>query len=84
MKPNDPANLELNHLAPTVVADGHIVFIAGGNNVPTLTFFQIRKQDGSKVSADAVASVRMGSLEDLENLKKAITETIEQHNKKEP
>jgi len=84
MKPNDPANLELNHLVPTVAADGHIVFIAGGSNIPTLTFFQVRKQEGAKVSADAVASVRMNGLADLENLQKAITETIEQHQTKEP
>jgi len=84
MPPNDPANLELNHLVPTVVADGHIVFISGGSNIPTLTFFQVRKQEGAKVSADAVASVRMNGLADLENLQKAITETIDQHHKKEP
>ena len=84
MLPNDPANLELNHLVPTVVADGHIVFISGGSNIPTLTFFQVRKQDGAKVSADAVASVRMNSLTDLENLQKAIADTVSQHKTKEP
>jgi len=84
MKPNDPANLDLNHIVPTVVADGHIVFIASNGNVPTLTFFQVRRQDGAKVTADAVASVRMAGLEDLENLQKAIKETISKHKAQEP
>ena len=84
MQPSDLANLELNHLVPTVVADGHIVFISSNENIPTLTFFQVRKQDGAKVHADAIASVRMGSLEDLKNLQTAIKDTIAKHTTREP
>jgi hypothetical protein len=81
---NNPANLELNYLAPTVATDGHVVFISSDNNVPTITFFQVRKQNSTKLSADAVASVRLANLEDLKNLQKAIEETISKHKTREP
>ncbi len=84
MQGDNPANLELNYLAPTVAADGHVVFISNDADVPTLTFFQVRKQEGDKLSADAVASVRLANIEDLKNLQKAISETISKHKTREP
>lgn len=84
MQGDNPANLELNYLVPTVAVDGHIVFISNDGNVPTLTFFQVRKQEGAKLSADAVASVRMANIADLKNLQKAIEETISKHKSREP
>ena len=84
MKDGELANLDLHHLVPAVAADGHIVFIASGSDIPTLTFFQIRKQEGAKVSADVVASVRMNGLDDLKNLQNAIADVIAKHTNREP
>ena len=80
---NQPANLELNYITPTVAADGNGIFINDSNNIPTLTFFQIRKQVGNQVFADVVAAVRMNSLEELEQLQKSIDNTIKEHKSKE-
>ncbi len=47
--------------------------------MPTITFFQVRKQNGQTIFADAVASVRMGGLDELRNFQKSIEEAIENH-----
>lgn len=83
MQPDNPSNLELNFLAPTVVTDGNSIFISNDGDVPTVTFFQVRKQSGSTIYADAVASIRMGSLEDLRNLQSSIGEAITNHENRE-
>ena len=77
------SNLQLNYLVPTVASDGNGVFISNDGNIPTLTFFQMRRQEGDKVFADVVASVRMGDIEDLKNLQASIAETISNHLKRE-
>ncbi len=79
----EPANLELNYMTPIVAADGNGIFINDTNNVPTLTFFQVRKQTGNQVFADVVAAVRMNSLEELVQLQKSIENTIKEHKSKE-
>lgn len=76
-------NLQLNYLVPTVATDGNGVFISNDGNIPTLTFFQIRRQEGDKVFADVVAAVRMGDLQDLKNLQSSIEETIRNHTSRE-
>ena len=83
MKPESQSNLVLNYITPTVASDGNGVFISNDGNIPTLTFFQVRRQEGDKVYADVVASVRMGSLEDLKNLQSSIEETIRNHTTRE-
>ena len=77
------SNLELNYLTPTVISDGNGIFISNDGNIPTLTFFQMRRQEGDKVFADVVASVRLGDLEDLKNLQASIAETIRNHTTRE-
>jgi len=74
--------INLKHLVPTVVSDGHVIFIAD-NGVPTVMFFQAREQHEGHVHSDVVASVRLGNLEDLENLSKAINDTIKTHKTRE-
>lgn len=76
-------NLQLNYLLPTVASDGNGVFISNDGNIPTLTFFQVRRQEGDKVFADVVASVRMSDLQDLKNLQASIEETIRNHTNRE-
>lgn len=83
MKPQSQNNLVLNYITPTVASDGNGVFISNDGNIPTLTFFQVRRQEGDKVFADVVASVRMGALEDLTNLQASIEETIRNHTTRE-
>ena len=83
MKPQNQSNLILNYITPTVASDGNGVFISNDGNIPTLTFFQVRRQEGDKVYADVVASVRMGALEDLTNLQASIEETIRNHTTRE-
>lgn len=77
-----PQDLELKYIVPTVVADGNGVFI-NENNVPTLVFFEGRKQTEAGLQADVVAAVRLGSVADLEALQQAIAETIEKHKTRE-
>ena len=77
-----PANLDLNYIVPTVTADGNAVFI-NENGVPTLVFFEARKQDENGMQADVVASVRINSIHDLEHFQQAIADTIEQHKSRE-
>lgn len=77
-----PQNLDLNYIVPTVIADGNGVFINDAN-VPTLVFFESRKQTETSMQADVVASVRMNSIADLEALQNAIAETIQKHKTRE-
>ena len=72
-------NLQLNYLVPTVASDGNGIFISNDGDIPTLTFFQMRRQEGDKVFADVVASVRLGDIQDLKNLQASIAETITNH-----
>ena len=83
MKPQNQGNLELTYIVPTVTSDGNGVFISNDGNIPTLTFFQVRRQQGDKVSADIVASVRLSDLQDLKNLQATIEETIRNHTTRE-
>lgn len=75
--------LQLNFMEPTVHADGANIFITSEGDIPTLNFMQIRREDADNVFADVVASVRLTSLAQLEDLGKTITETIEQHRNQE-
>ncbi len=77
------SSLELNYLTPTVVTDGNSIFISNEGDVPTITFFQIRKQTGQTLHADAVASIRMNSIDDLRNFQKSIDEAIRNHTSRE-
>ncbi len=79
MKSEPQSNLQLNHVVPTVASDGHAIFINNEGDIPTLSFFQVRSQDGDHVHADVVASVRMTKLDDLKNLQSSIEETIRNH-----
>lgn len=76
-------NINLNYKTPVVTTDGHVVMV-NDNGVPSLLFFQAREQHEDHVHADVVAAVRLNSLDDLENLAKAIKETIKQHRQREP
>ncbi|HSH55506.1 MAG TPA: hypothetical protein VK983_01615 [Candidatus Limnocylindrales bacterium] len=78
--------LDLAHLTynqPVMATDGNIVTI-NEHGVPTLLFLQFRGQHGPNVAADVVAGVRLHSIEELKDLHRAITETIEKHETKEP
>ncbi len=77
-----PGNIDLNYIVPTVTADGNAVFI-NDHDVPTLVFFEARRQDETGLKADVVAAVRLGNLADLEAFQKAIAETIEKHQTRE-
>jgi hypothetical protein len=83
MQPDTPANLDLNYLVPTVTSDGNSIFISNDGDIPTITFFQVRRQDGQTIFSDAVASVRMNSLDDLRNLQRSIGEAIDGHTSRE-
>lgn len=75
-------SLSLNYLVPTVASDGNAVFI-NENDVPTLVFFEARRQSDDELRADVVASIRIASLQDLEALQNAIADTIRQHKNRE-
>lgn len=77
------SDLNLRYTSPVVVSDGNVVMISD-QGVPTLLFFQAREQHEGHLHGDVVAAVRLNNLEDLETLKKAITDTVKQHQKREP
>lgn len=76
-------NLNLNYTNPIVAVDGQSVLINEEGPV-TLVFFQVRKQTAQGVDADAVASVRLHSIEELKRFQNVIEETIKQHESREP
>jgi len=76
-------DINLNYTSPIVTTDGHVVMI-NDQGVPTLLFFQGRQQHEGHVHGDVVAAVRLNNLDDLENLSKAISNTIKEHKKREP
>jgi hypothetical protein len=76
-------DINLNYTTPIVTTDGHVVMI-NDHGVPTLLFFQGRQQHEGHVHGDVVAAVRLNNLEDLENLGKAITNTVKEHKRREP
>lgn len=80
---NTPSSLVMNYMVPTVTIDGNSIFLSNDGDIPTITFFQIRRTDGKSVYADAVASIRMSSLEELKNFQKSIGEAIENHQRRE-
>jgi hypothetical protein len=76
-------DINLNYTTPIVTTDGHVVMI-NDQGVPTLLFFQARQQHEGHVHGDVVAAVRLNNLDDLENLGKAVTNTVKEHKKREP
>ena len=76
-------DINLNHVSPTVVTDGHVIMISD-QGVPTLLFFQARQQHEGHVHGDVVAGVRLNNIEDLKRLSKAIADTIKTHQSREP
>lgn len=76
-------DINLNYTSPIVTTDGHVVMI-NDQGVPTLLFFQGRQQHEGHVHGDVVAAVRLNNLDDLENLNKAIANTIKEHKRREP
>ncbi|HET9721525.1 MAG TPA: hypothetical protein VFP32_00655 [Candidatus Saccharimonadales bacterium] len=76
-------NLHLNYKTPVLATDGHTIFIAEQGPV-TLVFFQAREQNAAGLEADAVAAVRLHSIEELQGLQKSIDEAIKNHKTREP
>lgn len=78
-----PGNVNLRYTSPIVTSDGNVVVISD-QGAPTLLFFQAREQHEGHVHGDVVAAVRLNNLEDLENLAKAIKDTIKNFKEREP
>jgi hypothetical protein len=76
-------NVNLNYAVPVVTTDGHIVMVSD-QGVPTLLFFQARNQHEGHLHADVVAAVRLNSIDDLQTLQKAISDTVKKHKDREP
>ncbi len=76
-------DINLNHVSPTVVTDGHVVMISD-QGVPSLLFFQARQQHEGHLHGDVVAAVRLNNIDELKNLAKAIEDTIKTHKTREP
>jgi hypothetical protein len=66
-----------------VSSDGHVVMISD-QGVPSVLFFQARQQHEGHLHGDVVAGVRLNNIEELENLAKAITNTVKEHKRREP
>lgn len=76
-------NVNLRYTVPTVTSDGNVVMISD-QGIPTVLFFQAREQHEGHVHGDVVAAVRLNNLEDLENLSKAIKDTVKNYKEREP
>jgi hypothetical protein len=76
-------DINLNYTTPVVTTDGHIVMI-NDHGVPTILFFQARQQHEGHLHGDVVAGVRLNNLDDLDNLAKAIANTVKEHRRREP
>lgn len=74
---------KLQYNQPVMATDGNIVSI-NDHGIPTLLFLQFRGQNGNSVEADVVSAVRLHNIQELKDLQKAIAETIEKHETKEP
>ncbi len=75
-------DVKLKYGTSTVVTDGHVVMVSD-QGVPTLLFFQAREQHDGHLHADVVAAVRMNNIDDLNNLGRAITDTLKKHKNRE-
>lgn len=78
-----PEDVNLRYTTPIVTSDGNVVMISDQGS-PTLLFFQAREQHEGHMHGDVVAAVRLNSLEDLENLAKAIKDTVKNYKQREP
>jgi hypothetical protein len=76
-------DINLNYVTPVVSSDGHVVMISD-QGVPSVLFFQARQQHEGHLHGDVVAGIRLNNIEDLENLAKAITNTVKEHKRREP
>jgi hypothetical protein len=76
-------NLNLNYKVPVMASDGHTVFISE-QGPATLVFFQTRGQSPAGLEAEVVAAVRLHSVEELEQLQKALADTLKKHKNREP
>ena len=74
--------LRLNYKKPTVATDGQSILINDRGPV-TIAFFQIRGESPEALDADVVASVRLHSVAELEQLEKVIKDTLAQHKNRE-
>jgi hypothetical protein len=80
---NGQQDINLNYVTPVVSSDGHVVMISD-QGVPSVLFFQARQQHEGHLHGDVVAGVRLNNIEELENLAKAITNTVKEHKRREP
>jgi len=71
-------DINLNYVTPVVTTDGHVV-MTSDQGVPTVLFFQARQQHEGHVHGDVVAAVRLNNIDDLNNLGKAIADTVKRH-----
>lgn len=78
-----PKQIQLHYVTPTVSQDGSTIFITDGNDVPTINFFQARREDNTNVYVDVVASIRFTTIDELQRLHDQIAETIKQHQNRE-
>jgi hypothetical protein len=69
--------LKLNHKVATVAVDSSII-VTKRNGSVDLLFLQFT-QEGQQPEADVVASVRLTTIDELEELKRTIDEAIEKH-----
>jgi hypothetical protein len=76
-------DINLNYVTPVVNSDGHVVMISD-QGLPSVLFFQARQQHEGHLHGDVVAGIRLNNIEDLENLAKAITNTVKEHKRREP
>lgn len=76
-------NTDFNYLVPLSPTDGSMVFVNAENGMANLLFYQVRKQTGEHIDKVDVTAAVLMSVEDLKNYRNAITENLDNLEKRE-
>jgi hypothetical protein len=76
-------NTQFNYTVPLAPTDGTLIGVNPVNKMVNLLFYQTRKQTGDHVDKVDVIGAILMSIEDLKNYRDAITENLENLEKRE-
>ena len=74
---------EFNYQVPLSPTDGTMVFVNSENGMANLLFYQVRKQTGEHIDKVDVTGAVLMSVEDLKNYRNAISENLDNIEKRE-
>jgi hypothetical protein len=76
-------NTDFDYKVPVTPSDGNLVGISQ-QGIVNLTFYQTRKQTDDHIDkADVIGAILMSNVDDLKNFRDALTDVIDQFEKRE-